>query len=493
VVEVSAHDAYDQDDLEDAIDHESQCVREDADDDAYEDPEQWVRDSASAAAQGEIAEAVLGWNLARTPEARRHAAQLVDQAVARVEQDVGRALDRAREGPAPATTPSPVRTPSTEEEVALLESDMSVPSYLRAMADAWGTTLTQDDHGRWRTCNHPDDKEGPNTTFLQKQVDYLREKLAETRSENEDTQKEVKEVRRTVRDAIRQVKDADQQNDKLREEVFQLNDALTRAGHQWEGPTDDCASDVHNDKICNPEHEYRQEVEKRTLQGQEPPSWDDFWSNRPYFSKGRTTEETERGPGGAFRFAGTKECERLHPGRADHAQVPWFQCVADQCGYHFKEKFDRDHWPVRTTDEDGLPEPRTWVFDHGHGYHELLWAYERAEGGRLSVRPRRAWPEKCQGMWLTSQCPDRACVFHLVDKAHAQHAHQQAMERQLQRRRARNEARTARTAREKAMEEDEQAEGSKVSRQDDTHEGDASQDQDDLGNDSGASSGPSQL
>ena len=49
MVEVSAHDAYDQDDLEDAIDHESQCVREDADDDTYEDPEQWVHDSASAA------------------------------------------------------------------------------------------------------------------------------------------------------------------------------------------------------------------------------------------------------------------------------------------------------------------------------------------------------------------------------------------------------------------------------------------------------------
>jgi hypothetical protein len=40
VVEVSAYDAYDQDDLEDAIDHKSQYVREDTDDNAYEDPEQ---------------------------------------------------------------------------------------------------------------------------------------------------------------------------------------------------------------------------------------------------------------------------------------------------------------------------------------------------------------------------------------------------------------------------------------------------------------------
>jgi hypothetical protein len=40
-----------------------------------------------------------------------------------------------REGPAPATIPSPVRILTTEEEVVLLESDISVLSYLRAIAD----------------------------------------------------------------------------------------------------------------------------------------------------------------------------------------------------------------------------------------------------------------------------------------------------------------------------------------------------------------------
>jgi hypothetical protein len=41
-----------------------------------------------------------------------------------------------REGPAPATILSPVRIPTIKEEVVLLESDISILSYLRAIADA---------------------------------------------------------------------------------------------------------------------------------------------------------------------------------------------------------------------------------------------------------------------------------------------------------------------------------------------------------------------
>ncbi len=45
----------------------------------------------------------------------------------------------------------------------------------------------------------------------------------------------------------------------------------------------------------------------------------------------------------------------MHPERADHAQVPWFQCVTYVCKYYFKEKFDYNHWPVRATLANGMP------------------------------------------------------------------------------------------------------------------------------------------
>ena len=163
-------------------------------------------------------------------------------------------------------------------------------------------------------------------------------------------------------------------------------------------------------------------------------------------------------------------------------QVPWFQCVSDQCGYHFKEKFDQGHWPVRTTGEDGLPEPLTWTFDHGQNHDSYLWTYTTADGGRLRVQPKRAWPHACNGASAMSQCPSRHCMFHLREKAYAQHAHNQ-----------RSIARVARNAARRAQRATAATQQGNTSHQDDDEpEGDASYSQNDLGNDSGASSGPSQ-
>jgi len=486
VVEVSAHDAYDQDDLEIDIEHESQCIREDSEDsdDAPTDWEQRVRDAVGGRAQAAIAEAVLGWNLNPTQDAQERIDDAINQAMDEVEARVDQAFARAAEETAgrgdgavdsieAALAPTHGNPPTAEEEEALLRSDTRLPPAIQDVAGTWGLSMTQDEFGRWKTCNHPDEHAGPNPTFLQKQVDYFRSGLAEARSELEDA------------------KGAQRLAHELKEEVFQLNDALSRAGTRWEGPTTEDACGLQHDTLCNPEHEYREEREKRRLQEKTPQGWDDYWSERPYLSKGRTNDDMDWDQVQAFRFAKGGECDRLHPGRADHVQVPWFQCVADTCGYHFREKFDHDHWPIRTTDSDGLPEPIAWVLDHGTGHDSFLWTYGEQSDGRLRVRPRRAWPEECRGTWLVSKCQSKDCVFHLVDKAYAQHKRQEDEDTRWKNRQARRKAYQEHRAKAALEVED----NGTMRYLDDVvvTEGDASQTQHDLGNDQGASPGPSQL
>jgi len=486
IIEVSAHETYDQDDLEVDIEHESQCIREDSEDsdDAPTDWEQRVRDAVGGRAQAAIAEAVLGWNLNPTQDAQERIDDAINQAMDEVEARVDQAFARAAEETAgrgdgaidsieSALAPAHGDPPTAEEEEALLRSDTRLPPAIQDVAGTWGLAMTQDEFGRWKTCNHPGERTGPSPVFLQKQVDYFRSGLAEARSELEDA------------------KGAQRLANELKEEVFQLNDALCRAGTRWEGPTTEVMRDLQHDTLCNPEREYREEREKRRLQERTPQGWDDYWSERPYLSKGRTNDDMDWDQVQAFRFAKGGECDRLHPGRADHVQVPWFQCVADTCGYHFREKFDHDHWPIRTTDSDGLPEPIAWVFDHGTGHDSFLWTYGEQSDGRLRVRPRRAWPEECRGTWLTSKCQSKDCVFHLVDKAYAQQKRQEDEDTRWKNRQARKKLYQEHRA--KAALEVE-TDGT-VRYLDDvvTIEGDASQTQHDLGNDQGAFPGPSQL
>ncbi|KAK3896627.1 hypothetical protein C8A05DRAFT_20437 [Staphylotrichum tortipilum] len=334
---------------------------------------------------------------------------------------------------------------------------------LQGTAEAWGLSMTQDDYGRWKTRDHPDEPIGPNTTFLQKQVDYLRTGLAEAESEL----------------ALSQGRSAN-----LEEEVFHLNNALSLNTTKWEGPLDDCPQeDLRDDEIRNPEREYRMEQEKRRLQGKAPQDWKEYWSEQPYFSKGRPSAEVDWSNAQAFRFA-TGDSRRLHPGRTDHTQVPWFQCVTDICAYHYKEKLANDHWPVRTLSSDGLPEPLTWTFDHGQGPEGYLWTYRTVTGGRIRAQPRRAWPEVCTQTWTHDQCPDRHCVFHVWTKAFAEHDRHQAQPTSPRRQRDRQ---AARAAYERML----AADASTTSPPDHEHGGDVPHDSHDLGNGSGAASGPS--
>ena len=78
VVEVSAYNAYNQDDLKDTVNYKSQYVREDLEEDIYKDPEQQVYDTTDSSTQANITKAVLRQNLIRTPIARTYTKALVN-------------------------------------------------------------------------------------------------------------------------------------------------------------------------------------------------------------------------------------------------------------------------------------------------------------------------------------------------------------------------------------------------------------------------------
>ena len=139
----------------------------------------------------------------------------------------------------------------------------------------------------------------------------------------------------------------DAQAKELHEEVFQLNDAAERRCEPWKGPYDDSAVEANPKEVRYPEDEYNGAWEAARRKGEEPPSWETYWDKRQYVSQGLRNGDMHEGNfTETFRF---EPAVRLHPERADHIQVAWFQCVTHSCRYHFKDKFEADHWPIRQT------------------------------------------------------------------------------------------------------------------------------------------------
>lgn len=109
----------------------------------------------------------------------------------------------------------------------------------------------------------------------------------------------------------------------------------------------------------------------------------------------------------------------LRGGAWDHEQVPWFQCIAHECRYHFRSKNDNDHWPTRPVKKDGQLAPVPWTFDAGHGPDELLWTIERVdkeERSEVQARPKRAWPTACQRYGSMRACGEKHCIKHMAAK-----------------------------------------------------------------------------
>ena len=258
---------------------------------------------------------------------------------------------------------------------------------------------------------------------LKKENLYLRETQKRLRTDAETLAQEWKGANNRMDAMTKEVRD-------LRGEVFQLSDAADRGSIGWNGPYDDNIEDEPRpDEVRNPTHEYAESQRQRHCGDPKPASWQEYWRTRAYVSTGRCNKAMKNQDyEDKFRWAGAgEEARRLQPERADHLQVPWFQCIAHACKYHYQSKFDHDHWPVRETLANGTTKPMTWTFDHGQAPTDFLWYFERVDDGKLCFRPRNAWPETCGAVVRTGpthHCWSTECMWHLQDKAREFHVRQ---------------------------------------------------------------------
>ena len=294
--------SYTQEDFEDSIDRElarqdrdglsdGESAASDAEDISeldlrgHEDLEGFIRHEVDAAAQHRIAEAVLEWNLERIPQQGTQAGLL-----RRMEKQVETDGDSA----------------ATEEDQP--EDTGAVEAHLRYQQEE-----------------------------LKKENLYLRETRDRLRADAETLAQEWKEANDRMDAMTREVRD-------LRGEIFQLSDTADRGSIGWNGPYDDTdGSDLKPGEVRNPAYEYAELWHARRLGEPEPPSWQEYWRTKAYVSAGRSNKDMEsRNYEDKFRWV-EGETRRMHLERADHAQVPWFQCVTHACKYYFKEKFDYNH------------------------------------------------------------------------------------------------------------------------------------------------------
>ena len=304
--------------------------------------------------------------------------------------------------------------PSDDQELATTTNDLE--QFIRqgtrhaargAVAEAVlqrGFALTQEEDGTWRTRRTNDEPTGANPVYLQSQVDELRETVAELRSDKAGLMQQLEFIKAKVK----RLADEKREWDQGKREVL------------WDGPSEneDTLGDDQPNTVRNPEWEYHRDQETRRLKGQDDDEWDDYWAKRRHVSIGDATMRVENeGYGKRFEYL-EEDAARLHPSRHDHQQVPWFQCIAHECRYHFRSKVDYNHWPTRPVDKNGQPKSITWVWDHGYGPDSLLWHIEGTweEPYGVIATPKRAWPTACQQFEDHDFCSTKDCMIHMDRK-----------------------------------------------------------------------------
>lgn len=373
---------------EDWSDHGDDTTQSDA---LPGDIEQYIRDNVSAEAQGALAATILRWGITLTREDRQ-----------RVEDHIRETLDTHAAG---NTDPFRQRQERLEEATRL-RSD--------GMTDGESEASEED-----RPADASD-----SIAHLTEQKEDLKKEVQFLRESQEQLQAQADSLYNAWSQANARLDDCREEAQKLREEVFQLNDSASRGNIGWDGPHDkDVEDEVQPGEVRNPESEYEDLRRKHRFGDPEPPSWQDYWRTRAYVVSGRSNDDmNNRDYEGKFRWV-EGETRRMHPEREDHARVPWFQCITNACKYHFKEKFDYNLWPMRGTLPDGTCKPVRWTFDHGQGAADYLWYIEYLEDGRLCIRPRQAWPTGCDRDATASatHCTSAECIWHLQDKALEHH------------------------------------------------------------------------
>ena len=334
------------------------------------------------------------------------------------------------------------------------EGEVAPPSFIAEVTDDWGFNLVQQDNGMWRTRRSEDEGRGPNIWYLQNQVLRRRERVIQLEQEREELEETLTEKtaqydrlyakyeqEKSDHETALAIRDVKYRGlvkaiDELREEaqlstqeqqqvgttldrVFQgiqdLHDAQTD-DLPWDGPTE--RSDYNAKGVRRPRNIYSQAQEKRQAKGQRTQEWDEYWARNQYLTPGRNTEDLQiQGLRGTLDAYQPVEGDHpwLAPGTRNHIDIPWFQCVAHECRYHFASKFHCDHWPIR----NGLstqPAPATWVYDHGHAPPTILWNVWKTDNGWLRIKPKNAWPRACRGVRSAASCPTADCAFHMEQK-----------------------------------------------------------------------------
>jgi hypothetical protein len=404
VVEVSAA-SYTQDDFEDAVDREL----------AREDQHGWSEDesSGSSSGQGNAEEHDRGAERQdRDGPSDGTGSDPGADSVTRLEANAEQRIERQDETDGSSESENdnlPYSLTIDEQaelrEFARQEAEEAVHRHLAAaVVEAELHRLAQQQEA-WRGL-----------TPQEADLAYLHEKSERLRKHNDELQSKVHTLTREVQGFQERLDDAGQEVAALRGELFQVNDALDRGTIGWAGPYDADVEDCGPTEIRNPEEEWMS-------QNTGTMTWHEYWQNQPYVSIGKSNAEMQKSDySDKFRWASSDESRRLHPERADHVQVPWFQCVTHNCKYHFKEKYDYDHWPIRETMINGWPKALRWTYDQGQGASDFLWYFEYEEG-RVIARPRHAWPRACGTTDASTpdHCLSVECLWHLQGKSIAYH------------------------------------------------------------------------
>ncbi|KAK4148931.1 hypothetical protein C8A00DRAFT_19320, partial [Chaetomidium leptoderma] len=283
------------------------------------------------------------------------------------------------------------------------DGDVAPPAWALGMADTWGLSLIQEASGQWRTTREGETP-GPSVAYLQEKIVDIREDLAVALSEKDEQD--------------RQLQSLAQEKERLKAENVRLNTARAAGSTPWEGPQKEGEREF--DGVRNPEYEYLNVQLRKESRDEKFQTWEHYWTRHQYISIGEQTAHMQWEGLGAVYQAMEGDAERLDPSRYDHTQVPWFQCIAHECRYHYANKYDGNHWPTRHVGKDKKPKPMTWTYDHGMdrgvGDASLLWTVQRVECDKIRVMPRRAWPQQCSNGANRFTCLTKECLWHLGRK-----------------------------------------------------------------------------
>ncbi|AEO54994.1 hypothetical protein MYCTH_89935 [Thermothelomyces thermophilus ATCC 42464] len=298
---------------------------------------------------------------------------------------------------------------TVDPETGLAEWDMAgeyaPPISILPILRQWGFTVTQRRDGSWTTDTQGIERPGPNALFLQERIEWYRNEVFRLNTE--------------LRERDGRLTRLAQQSDEMKDEMRELRRIVeTIKGEQpvtYDGP--DSYAEHFDDQqlshdVRNPEYQFM-----RANRGKDERTWESYWKKHSYVSTGVPTVHVQwEGFGKEFQYL-PGDATRLHPRHEAHAQVPWFQCVAHECRYHFRDKFENNHWPTRQENGDGGLCPVEWVYDAGNRAAELLWKIEARDLESITIVPRRAWPRHCgTGRDTWDSCWSNDCLYHADEK-----------------------------------------------------------------------------